>query len=240
MSVSDAVFDQLRDAIVLGKLETGSTLPSERALAEILKVSRGAVREARKRLEQAGLVSIQRGGTTQVLDFRGSARLDLVTRLLGNGPGGLDLKVARSVIELRTAITPDIARLAALRRGPGAGREISALLQKMREASDDVARIQELGQDFWDLLVRLSDNVAYQLIFNTIREVFERYRSVIQPLLAARYRNLATIEAIADAVIRGDAKAAFEAAHTHASPISARLYEEIDALGGPGTTTRPR
>ena len=41
--------------ILEGKLEAGSALPSERFLAEEFGVNRHAVREALKRLEQAGL-----------------------------------------------------------------------------------------------------------------------------------------------------------------------------------------
>ena len=45
-SVSDVVFDQLRDQIVSGVLLPGEALPGERQLCEMLEVNRGAVREA--------------------------------------------------------------------------------------------------------------------------------------------------------------------------------------------------
>ena len=68
-SLATAVFEQLRDRILQGKLKPGENLPSERILVERLQVNRGAVREGLKRLEQAGLVSITQGGATSVLDF---------------------------------------------------------------------------------------------------------------------------------------------------------------------------
>ncbi len=43
-SLSDAVFDQLRDRIVSGAMRAGDPLPAERALCEALGVNRGAVR----------------------------------------------------------------------------------------------------------------------------------------------------------------------------------------------------
>ena len=45
-SVPDAVFDQVLDEVVSGALGPGASLPSERRLAEVLGVSRPAVREA--------------------------------------------------------------------------------------------------------------------------------------------------------------------------------------------------
>ena len=45
-SLSDAVFDQLSQEIVQGRMRPGTPLPSERSLCDMLRVNRGAVREA--------------------------------------------------------------------------------------------------------------------------------------------------------------------------------------------------
>lgn len=231
-SVSDAAYEQVRDAIVFGRMKPGSLLPSERALAEELEVNRGAVREALKRLEQSGLISIHHGGATRVLDFRDSARLDLVTQLLITPEGELDLKVARSVIELRNAITPDIARLAALRGGPEVVAELESHLDEMRSLPDDLAQLQELGQCFMQTLVRAADNVAYRLVYNTVQEVHLRYRDVLLEVLADRYRDFSELEAIADAVRRSDSEGAMRAAQRYASAFAASLLKKVDDLGG--------
>ena len=81
-SVTDAVFEQLRDQIVSGELSPGSALPAERVLCEALGVNRGSVREALRRLQQSRLVSVRHGGTSQVLDYRDSAGLDLLAELI--------------------------------------------------------------------------------------------------------------------------------------------------------------
>ena len=119
-SLSDAVFDQLSQEIVQGRMRPGTPLPSERSLCDMLRVNRGAVREALKRLSQAGLILIQHGGGTRVLDFKQTASLDLLDHLLFRHDGTIDLRVARSVMEMRAVMAPDIARLAARRRGPAA------------------------------------------------------------------------------------------------------------------------
>ena len=62
-------------------------MPSERTLAEELGVNRHAVREALKRLQQAGLIRIAQGGATRVLDWRQSGGLEVLLDLM-NAAGG--------------------------------------------------------------------------------------------------------------------------------------------------------
>lgn len=227
LSVADAVYEQLRDGILTGRIEAGTELPGERTLSEMFEVNRGAVREGLKRLEQGRLISIQQGGATRVLDFRSSATLELVSQLLITPSGRLDLDVARSVIELRAAITPDIARLAALRGGAELSGQLDELVDAMRTARDDVARIAALSEEVWEVLVTASGNVAYRLIFNTVGEVHHRYKSLLDGVLEPLYRDTSTLEAIVEAVKRGDPDEAAGCAQRHADPISQSLHSEI-------------
>src|SRR5215213_10644494 len=68
--VSDTIFDRVRADILSGTLAPGDPLPGERQLAEELGVNRHGIREAVKRLQQAGLVRVSHGGATRVLDWR--------------------------------------------------------------------------------------------------------------------------------------------------------------------------
>src|SRR6266496_4847296 len=115
-SVPDEVFDQIIDDVVSGEFAPGESLPSERKLAEVLGVSRPAVREALQRVAQAGLVEVRQGDATTVRDFRRHAGLDLLPRLL-QPRGELNLSVARSILEARLHVGPKIAELAATRAG---------------------------------------------------------------------------------------------------------------------------
>jgi len=60
------VLDTLRDEILTGQYRPGERLPSERELAARFETSRGAVREALKKLEQLGIASILKGGVRVV------------------------------------------------------------------------------------------------------------------------------------------------------------------------------
>lgn len=113
-SVAGDVFEQIAGEVLSGELAAGSSLPSERQLAEALGVSRPAVREALQRLSAAGLVSVRQGEATTVLDYRRSAGLEVLPRLLLRGET-IDPAVARSILEARLHNGPKIAELAAAR-----------------------------------------------------------------------------------------------------------------------------
>lgn len=207
-SLSDAVFEQLRDQIVLGRFLPGAPLPAERELAEQLQVNRGALREALKRLEQARLISVQHGGGSTVLDFKRTAGLDLLSELLIGAGGNFNISVARSVIEMRTALAPDIARLCAERGGEAAAKALDAIVTEMRAAKGDLSRLQTLAMDFWATLVDGSQNVAYRLAFNTLRETYTMLRDLLLEPLAEELTFAAGYASVAQAVREGDAKIA--------------------------------
>ena len=198
-SLSDAVFEQLRNQIVSGEMEPGSALPSERVLCEMLDVNRGAVREALKRLDQARLISIQHGGATRVLDFRETAGTDLLAELLMQSNCEVDFEVARSIMELRTALGSDIARRCAS-SGPGVAVSLREIIAEMRTNKRDVEALQRLDMAFWQAVVLGSENIAYQLAFNSIRDVHKRFGAVMSQIMNEELRDIDAHARIADAI----------------------------------------
>src|SRR6478752_315960 len=132
-SVPDEVFDQVLAEVVDGGLEAGEALPSERRLAEVLGVSRPAVREALQRLSQARLVEVRHGGSTTVRDFRRFGGLDLLPRLLVRD-GVLDAGVARSILQARQAIAPAVAAEAAETAGAAASAALDEAATAIEQA----------------------------------------------------------------------------------------------------------
>lgn len=207
-SLPDAVFEQLVADIVSGELEPGEPLPSERALADALQVSRPAVREALTRLAQAELVDIRQGGATTVRDYQRTAGLDLLPRLLLDDAGEVQLPVARAVIEVRVAIGPEVARLAARRAGPAVADELDRLVAQLAADLDDVAALQRHAHAFWDVLVDASDNVVYRLMFNALARAYEPVMDALAVLMRAEVSDVAGFRAVVAAVRAGDGDAA--------------------------------
>ncbi len=229
-SLSDDVFEQLLDQIVHGKMAPGDKLPAERALCELLQVNRGAVREALKRLSQMGLIATQHGEGTRVLDYRESSSLELLPRLLFKSGGEIDLAVVRSLMELRAAMAPDIARLCARRGAAEASAALADNVARMRQRRGDLPALQTLALDFWDVLVRGSDNIAYQLAFNSLRVVYDGNREELAGVLAEELEDLESYQAIAEAVAGGDDVRAKQAATALIERGTGSVLRAIEAL----------
>ncbi|HET7742194.1 MAG TPA: GntR family transcriptional regulator, partial [Mycobacterium sp.] len=155
-SVPEDVFEQIVSEVLSGDMQPGEALPSERRLAEVLGVSRPAIREALKRLTAAGLVEIRQGDATTVRDFRRHAGLDLLPRLLVRA-GEVDVAVVRSILETRLHNGPKVAELAARRRTPELPDILDATIAALDAEQDPIAR-QRHALAFWDHIVDGADS----------------------------------------------------------------------------------
>ena len=227
-NLSDQVFAQLRDSILTDEFHAGDRLPSERVLCENLDVNRSSVREALKRLEQARLIQTRHGGGSTVLDFRSHAGFDLLRDLVAPG-GRINPVVARSILEFGAVVWPEMARLAARRAGEVDIDEMVAVVEQIEACgARESARLQELDFELFCLLARASENLAFVLVMNSVRSVFDECRQFFTdthaPEAAELYR--AIVEAIrgrdsegarlASERLRQGLTAAFRARHPQA------------------------
>ena len=187
-------------------------MPSERALAEALGVSRAAVREALGRLERSGLIHIRQGGSTVIRDYRSDAGFDVLPLLLAYG-GDVDRRTLASVIEARAIIGPQVARLAAQRshQNPGVADQLRTMTADLEAENDPLQRMwQALG--FWELVIDTADSIAFRLVFNTMRDSYVRALDVLVNVMAAEVGDIGHYRALADAIATQDPDAAQEAA----------------------------
>jgi len=237
-AVSDDVFGQLRDQIVRGGIAPGSALPAERLLCEAFGVNRSSVREALRRLEQARLVSIRHGATPRALDYRQHAGLDLLADLLVTPSGLPDTAVLRSVLEMRSALAPDIARLAAARADAAARARLEAVIARMAAAEGDLAALQDLAAEFWSDLVDACGNVAYRLAYNSLHASYDQSRAVFTRVLADETGDVAAHRALAAAVTRGDEAEAESLARSLVRRGEAAVRAALDAVDAAAKETR--
>lgn len=130
-SPRDAVSEAILALIRSGELQSGARLPSESQLSAMTGVSRSSVREAIRRLETMGLIEIRRGKGTYIrsIDINGMADGQMLLMLA-------DRTVLENLVEVRVALEPLMARLAAAR---GTDDDLAALrhhLEGMRRARD--------------------------------------------------------------------------------------------------------
>lgn len=195
---SEAVHDRLRAQILDGRLQPGDALPSERVLSERLGVNRHAVREAVKRLQQAGLVHVAQGGATRVLDWHRTGGLELLADL-GTAAGGPE--TLRAMAEMRATVGADAARLCASRASKGT----LPFLARARQLREPGSFDERLGryEELWAAIVDGSQNIAYRLAFNSL--VFARHGHGVPPeVYRPEVDDPGAAEALATAIDAGD------------------------------------
>lgn len=228
-SLVASVFEQLAARILDERLGPGTPLPTERQLAETLGVNRGAVREAMSRLAQAGLVEIRQGDGTKVADYTRRGGLGLLGRMLFRADGQVNLHAARSVVEMRSAIAPDAARWCALRRSDEVLARLESAMASIVDAPDRDER-QRLAIELWDAVVEGSDNIAYRLAYNTLRDTYEQLRQSLVVALAGELDAIDEMQAMVDAIREQDPEKASIAARSLIERGTSGLAQILAAL----------
>lgn len=227
-SVPDEVFDQVLAEVVDGGIEPGASLPSERRLAEVLGVSRPAVREALQRMAQTRLVEVRQGGSTLVRDFKKYAGLDLLPRLLVRR-GEVDVAVARSILEARLVIGPGVAALAAERGGPALAATLTGTVDALAATEDGVER-QLHALTFWDQVVDAADSLTFRLMFNSLRAAYEPAVEALAGVMAEEVGQVGAYRVLTAAIGQGDPDTARAAAERVLRPATTSLLTALDAL----------
>ena len=174
----ELVLQRIEAQIVSGALRAGERLPPERELAELLGVSRPAVREALRVLEAQGAVRSQVGqgpGSGTTIDRVPSDALTRLLRLhvaLGSFP-------LADVIETRVTLERSIAFLACRNARPGNLARMRANLSAMDEPEITRETFNQIDIDFH---VELAEAGGNRLMCDMTRAIRE---SVRIPFLAA-------------------------------------------------------
>ncbi|CAG0949642.1 HTH-type transcriptional regulator LutR [Anaerolineae bacterium] len=160
-----AIAEHIEELIINGRLNPGDRLPSESELAEQLRVSRTAVREAIKTLNEKGLVQVEVGRGTFVLGPSSDKVTGHLTLLLQIGKVTQeDLIAARKLLEV------EIAGLAAENRTQEDLNCMGELIQQMELHLSHPDESKVAGAGFHEALARATGNSVYPIL--------------IQPLLA--------------------------------------------------------
>ncbi|MEA2154453.1 MAG: GntR family transcriptional regulator, transcriptional repressor for pyruvate dehydrogenase complex [Solirubrobacteraceae bacterium] len=214
--LSESIFVRLRDGILGGRPAPGEPLPSERVFADELGCNRHAVREAVKRLQQAGLVEVSHGGATRVLDWRATGGLDLLAQLpLARATTAEHL---RSVLELRLCVGVDAARRCAQRAPAPTVAALRATLDV--DDPDDPSLHYAL---LWDRIIDGADNLAYRLAYNRLLAGLAPGEEPSRTLFAAETMDTRAQAALVDAIADADAARA-------ATDLLARALNGVDPV----------
>ncbi|MET2716821.1 FadR/GntR family transcriptional regulator [Streptomyces harbinensis] len=222
-SLVDSVVDQLRAQLAAGEWGVGDRLPTEHALAEVLQVGRNTVREAVRVLVHAGMLRSRQGEGTFVVSVTDPASaLREVQRAS-----------IRDVLELRTALETEAARLAALRRGPADLERMRSALDAQRQlgreggpGAEDMELYADHDVEFHRAIVDAARNSALTALYDWFAgSVREALVTALADREMARV-NHADHRVLLDAIACGDPAAA-EAAARNLLEGPLRQVEEL-------------
>jgi GntR family transcriptional regulator, galactonate operon transcriptional repressor len=209
-NIHEQIVHALGADIVAGTFAEGAQLPTESQLAEAYGASRLVIREVIKSLAAKGMVSVRPRTGTHVLPRAQWNLFDPVV-LAWHGSATFDAKLIADLVELRRAIEPMAARLAAERAAPEQVDELRSAYDAMAAAR---LRADYIRADlkFHGALVRACGNQFVLQLETALSEVWKTSFRASSGEWGPDAQALALHKALLKAVESGKPKAAEAAA----------------------------
>ena len=208
LPLRDVVFNTLRNAILTGELSPGERL-MEIKLADKLGVSRTPIREAIRKLELEGLVTM--------IPRRG-AEVAQITE-----------KSMKDVLEVRKVLDDLSVELACERITEEEKEMLKNACVDFEEAvkTGDFAKIAKTDVAFHDIIVTATRNIRLSQMVNNLAEQMYRYRFEYIKDSTQHARLVQEHEEICQGILAGDKKRALEAIEAHIDNQEIAVLKQI-------------
>lgn len=181
-SLKELFVQQLEGMILSGQLRPGDKLPTERELADAMKVSKTVVHDGLRELHRLGFLDIvSRKGVT-VADYAQTGSLDTLMAIMRYHGGLPDKKTAESILKLRYYLEGPAMELLAAHHTPADMAALEDLQRQAEEAAkQDTAAFAEALFRYHRGVTFLSGNTITPLIFNAFTQVnLEFWREYVE------------------------------------------------------------
>jgi len=162
-SRADLVVDKISYSVINGELSDGELLPPESKLCETFGVSRSILREAIRVLASKGLVEVKQGHGT----FVRRPRIDVPEEAVRNYLMTHSFSLFQ-LMEVRTPIEVEVARLAAERREQKHVSSMEETLQIMSVDSNSVEVFSDADGAFHNAIIDASGNRLFGIMIRSI------------------------------------------------------------------------
>ena len=196
LPLRDVVFNTLRQAILTGELKPGERL-MEIHLANRLGVSRTPIREAIRKLELEGLVTM--------IPRRGAEVAQITEKSMSD------------VLEVRRAMDALCAELACERISDEEIRDLKVACDNFERAvrSKDAKKIAQADVELHDIIVKATGNSRLIQLINNLSEQMYRYRYEYIKDASQHSRLIEEHRIIYESIVRKDKETASRAAKMH-------------------------
>lgn len=170
-SIVEDIIERFKQDLIHGELHPGQRLPSEAELSQQFSASRGAIRESMKMLAAMGVVDIQQGDGTYIVDKTSSTLLSpLVFAIL------LESGMTTELLELRSLIQVGYCQLASHKATESDWQNIEQAMRAWETYAQlpdrDVERLARLDLDFHYAILEATHNPLVIKIGRTVEEIF--------------------------------------------------------------------
>ena len=193
--VSERIFEQIRDAVTFGHLKPGERL-SEKRLCEEFHLSRTPLREALRKLQAQGYITLE-------------ANIGATVRKIS-------LDEMEDIYDILSLLEPHAATLAAARRTKEDIRTLKHIFHEMnaQSAKDDYRVWVRKNDDFHNCIHMMSRRSVLSETIHYLRNRIYRFRILITGREYVENYSLEH-EKILDAIISGDGKEAAKHMRKH-------------------------
>ncbi|MDE5746004.1 MAG: GntR family transcriptional regulator [Acetatifactor sp.] len=196
LPLRDVVFNTLRQAILTGELKPGERL-MEIHLANKLGVSRTPIREAIRKLELEGLVTM--------IPRRGAEVAQITEKSMND------------VLEVRRALDALCVELACERITPEDTEQLKLACETFEAAvkTRDIKKVAKADVELHDIIAQATGNQRLVQLINNLSEQMYRYRFEYIKDISQHQRLIDEHRMIYESIVKKDKEAASQAAHVH-------------------------
>jgi phosphonate utilization transcriptional regulator len=216
-SLPSLVQREVERMILAGELASGAKL-NEAAIADMLGVSRGPVREAFRALEESGLVRLEKNRGVFVRQ--------------------VSVEEADEIYELRATLDEFAGRRVAQKATADEVRDLRVLVERMDRAAaqENLDAYYRANLDFHDRLVELAGNAKVLATYRRIVNELHLYRRASLAQAGALPNSTREHHEIVEKIAGGQALAAGRALYEHVMGSRERMHRARDI---PAPTAKP-
>jgi GntR family transcriptional regulator, transcriptional repressor for pyruvate dehydrogenase complex len=202
------------ERLILKKLQPGDKLPSERELAEMLRVSRGSIRDAIRGLELLGLVEPRQGTGTIVREISADAVVNPFANALKRRK-----ELVSELIDFRKMLEPPLAARAATHASPEEVAEMEEILRRQEERQHQGDAGVAEDTEFHYSVALASDNSVVLRVIDILMDLLRDTRARSLQVEGRPQKSLSGHRRILAAIKRHDGEAAKAAMRRHLEDV---------------------
>lgn len=175
-TIRDMFVEKIVEMILSGKLSMNERLPSERELAEQMRVSKTVIHDGLKDLERMGFVTVSGRQGTFVANYAEKGTFETLATILKFHGGRLDRETTQSLLEMRLAIEGQAVRMFSKSH---TREDIATLRQMIEEIREYVSKPERMDRSemaqmlfrFHRFICLKSGNTFFPVLMNAFRDI---------------------------------------------------------------------